>query len=183
MRVSQRGRRHPRARLPGSLAGSAASGVCARAAASNRFSYTPASGLLELKMMATVTRRGTASLSSSSHFPGMPSVFCKDNPVRLPPGRARLSTRPASTGSPIPATTIGIDVVACLAAIAAEVPVTMMRSTRASTRSRISAGYRSTRPSAQRSSITRLRPSVQPNSCRRSENVENPRGTVEGDPV
>ena len=38
-------------------------------------------------------------------------------PVTLPPGRARLSTRPASTGSaPVPAITMGIVFVAFLAA-------------------------------------------------------------------
>ena len=38
-------------------------------------------------------------------------------PVTLPPGRARLSTRPASTGStPAPTITIGIVLVAFLAA-------------------------------------------------------------------
>src|SRR5262245_41762288 len=37
-------------------------------------------------------------------------------PVIFPPGRARLGTRPARTGSPIEIMTIGIVVVACLAA-------------------------------------------------------------------
>ena len=37
-------------------------------------------------------------------------------PVRLPPGRARLATRPAPTGSPTIATTIGIVEVAFFAA-------------------------------------------------------------------
>ena len=37
-------------------------------------------------------------------------------PVRLPPGRARLATRPASTGSPPPMKTIGIVEVALFAA-------------------------------------------------------------------
>jgi hypothetical protein len=37
-------------------------------------------------------------------------------PVTLPPGRLKLATRPASTGSPPAVKTIGIVVVAALAA-------------------------------------------------------------------
>src|SRR5260370_7620968 len=37
-------------------------------------------------------------------------------PVIFPPGRARLGTRPARTGSPIDIMTLGIVMVACLAA-------------------------------------------------------------------
>ena len=37
-------------------------------------------------------------------------------PVRLPPGRARLATRPSLTGSWLPTKTMGIVVVAALAA-------------------------------------------------------------------
>jgi hypothetical protein len=37
-------------------------------------------------------------------------------PVTFPPGRARLATRPSATGSAIPIPTIGIALVACLAA-------------------------------------------------------------------
>jgi hypothetical protein len=40
----------------------------------------------------------------------------------LPPGRARLATRPARTGSPTPTITIGIVVVAALAASVGGVP-------------------------------------------------------------
>src|SRR5262245_5698640 len=40
----------------------------------------------------------------------------------FPPGRARLVTSPAPTGSPIPIITVGIVVVACLAARAGGVP-------------------------------------------------------------
>ena len=44
-------------------------------------------------------------------------------PVTLPPGRARLSTRPASTGSiPAPIITMGIVLVAFLAAWIARAP-------------------------------------------------------------
>jgi hypothetical protein len=43
-------------------------------------------------------------------------------PVRFPPGRARLSTRPARTGSPTPIMTMGMVAVASLAACVAGVP-------------------------------------------------------------
>ncbi len=61
---------------------------------------------------------GTASLSISSLL-----VFSSgaklENPVTLPPGRARLATRPAPTGSAAVAITMGMVVVAFLAANAA----------------------------------------------------------------
>jgi hypothetical protein len=41
---------------------------------------------------------GAISLSSSSHFPAMEYLKLV-KPVALPPGRARLSTKPAPTGS------------------------------------------------------------------------------------
>ena len=51
-------------------------------------------------------RLGTNSLRSSSHFPLMPySKFV--NPVMFPPGRAKLGTTPAPTGSVTFANTIG----------------------------------------------------------------------------
>jgi hypothetical protein len=50
--------------------------------------------------------RGAISLSSSSHFPLMPYLNTV-NPVALPPGRARLSTKPAPTGSIICVNTTG----------------------------------------------------------------------------
>ena len=61
---------------------------------------------------------GTTSLSISSLF-----VFSSgaklEIPVTLPPGRARLATRPAPTGSPAFVITMGIVVVAFFAANAA----------------------------------------------------------------
>ena len=47
----------------------------------------------------------------------------------LPPGRARLVTRPARTGSPTPIITIGSVVVASLAACVGAVPKVAIRST------------------------------------------------------
>jgi hypothetical protein len=64
-----------------------------------------------LAAYARITR-GAISLSSSTHFPPMVvSKFVK--PVVLPPGRARLATKPRSTGSLTPVKTIGIVRVAC----------------------------------------------------------------------
>ena len=55
---------------------------------------------------------GAICLSSSSHFPPMLySAVMK--PVALPPGRARLSTKPAPTGSIRIGNTIGTVRVAC----------------------------------------------------------------------
>src|SRR5207253_2187564 len=69
---------------------------------------------------ATRARPGTASLRSSSRFP-MSSGFMTLSPVRFPPGRARLATNPAPTGSALDAMTMGMVLVACLAARAAAV--------------------------------------------------------------
>src|SRR5258707_2924985 len=49
---------------------------------------------------------GAISLSSSSHFALVP-LSKLINPVALPPGRARLSTRPVATGSAAIGNTIG----------------------------------------------------------------------------
>ncbi len=61
---------------------------------------------------------GTASLSISSLL-----VLSSDakpaSPVTLPPGRARLATKPAATGSPMLTITMGMVVVALFAANAA----------------------------------------------------------------
>ena len=63
---------------------------------------------------------GSSSRSTSSRF-GASSTFNVVTPVRLPPGRLRLATRPTSTGSVPSMKTIGIVVVAAFAASAAEV--------------------------------------------------------------
>src|SRR6185503_2365274 len=55
---------------------------------------------------------GPISLSSSTHFALMP--YSNDvKPVVLPPGRARLATKPAPTGSAMPTNTIGTVRLAC----------------------------------------------------------------------
>ena len=82
--------------------------------------------------------------------------------MTLPPGRARLSTRPASTGSiPPPVITMGIVLVAFLAAwIVVTPPATTMISTLRRTSSAASSGYRSRFPSAYRYSMAMFCPSM-----------------------
>ena len=58
---------------------------------------------------------GTASLNSSSRFP-LRSRVSLVSPVIFPPGRAKLSIRPVAIGSAGVTMTIGIVLVACLAA-------------------------------------------------------------------
>src|SRR5215831_17772604 len=64
------------------------------------------------RMTAARVTRGAISLSSSSHFALIPySNVVK--PMTLPPGRAKLSTKPAPTGSGVCVNTIGTLRVAC----------------------------------------------------------------------
>src|SRR5262249_55295464 len=82
---------------------------------------TISSATLLLQMLArTATRRspGTTSRMSSSRLPASSGCWI-DRPVTLPPGRANEATRPAPTGSPATAKTIGIVAVARCAAGAA----------------------------------------------------------------
>ena len=90
----------------------------------------------------------------------------KSTPVMLPPGRLRLATRPSLTGSPPLAKTIGIVVVAALAASADGVVRRRSRPPAGGSRSATSAGNRSGRSSAQRNSIATFRPSTKPASFR-----------------
>ena len=70
---------------------------------------------------------GAICLSSSSHFP--PRLYSKFmNPVALPPGRARLSTKPAATGSTATGNTIGTVRVTCSTGPTVEVPWARMTS-------------------------------------------------------
>ena len=64
------------------------------------------------RRIATRVRLGAICLSSSSHFPLRPYSNAM-KPVALPPGRARLSTKPAPTGSRRVVNTIGTVRVAC----------------------------------------------------------------------
>ena len=77
-------------------------------------------GLAGFQRMATRETVGSTSLRNSSCFPTSSGARAA-SPVTLPPGRARLATRPLPTGSLTPTITMGIVVVACLAASAAGV--------------------------------------------------------------
>src|SRR5271156_6196567 len=54
--------------------------------------------------IATLRMLGTACLSSSRRLV-LSVVALSDIPVTLPPGRAKLATRPLATGSPAPTAT------------------------------------------------------------------------------
>src|SRR5262245_59693136 len=82
----------------------------------------------------------------------------------LPPGRARLATRPLPTGSPAVAKTMGMIDVACFVARVCGVPDVTMTLTLSRTNSAALWAARSARPSDQRYSIAMVRPSVQPSS-------------------
>src|SRR5262249_16518586 len=94
-------------------------------------------------------------------------------PVRWPPGRARLATRPLPTGSSTSAKTIGMTDDACFAATAAFPPVTMT-STLSRTNSAAISAKRSLRPSAQRYWIATVRPSIQPSFVRTLPKTASP---------
>src|SRR5262245_31767233 len=66
-------------------------------------------------MIAKWRRPGTASRKSSSRLPARSAAW-DDRPVTLPPGRARLGTRPVPIGSFAAANTIGTTDVTCFAA-------------------------------------------------------------------
>jgi hypothetical protein len=70
---------------------------------------------------------GAICLSSSSHLPlRLYSKIMK--PVALPPGRAKLSTKPAATGSPATGNTIGMVRVACSSGTTVTAPWARMTS-------------------------------------------------------
>jgi hypothetical protein len=96
----------------------------------------------------TTTREtlGSASFRSWSCLARMPAVSCWDSPVTLPPGRARLTTSPASTGSAALTMTMEMVAVARLAASAGPWDEATITSTFCCTRSAASSGYRSGGP-------------------------------------
>jgi hypothetical protein len=78
-------------------------------------------GLFGFERAATRATSGQASLSNSSLF-ALSSGRKKVDPVRFASGRARLVTMPVAMASPLIAMTMGIVVVACLAARVPGVP-------------------------------------------------------------
>src|SRR4029450_12693924 len=130
-------------------------------------------GLSGLETTATRDARGTTSLRSCSSLP-TGSSDRNVEPVTLAPGRARPSTSPTPTASPTPTNTMGMLLVARLAASAAGVlQAERMTSTLLCASSAASAGSRSYLPSAQRYSKARLAPSVWPSSRSVSRKTRN----------
>jgi len=126
---------------------------------------------------------GTSSRTTSSCF-GPSSTAIEVTPVMFPPGRARLATRPAATGSPEVTNTIGMVVVAAFAARAGGVPANAaITATLRETRSASSDGNRSWWPSAQRYSMATLRPSTYPLSRRPWRNGRRRSAYKSGDSV
>ena len=91
-------------------------------------------GLVGSRKTAARVTPGAICLSSSSHFPAKLYSSCM-NPVVLPPGRARLSTKLVPTGSTTIANTIGMVRVACCNAVADGVVVARITSGASATNS------------------------------------------------
>src|SRR5262252_2355484 len=113
-----------------------------RAASSICCSWSAAggkSGLMSTPIRATP---GTRSRNNPSRF-GSIRLVNRVTPVTFPPGRLKLSTKPALTGSPPIPNTIGIVVVAAFAASPeGSPPAATMTATCRPTRSAASAGKR-----------------------------------------
>src|SRR6516162_2818975 len=107
-------------------------------------------------MIASRRRPGTTSRNGASRLPARSAAW-KASPVTLPPGRARLATKPMPTGSSTSAKTMGTADDACFAASAAFPPVTMT-CTLSRANSAASSAERSARPSAQGYWIATVRP-------------------------
>src|SRR5262249_48480646 len=120
-------------------------------------------GVPTLPMIANRRRLGTTYRSSSRRLALVSGAWIA-RPVTLPPGRARLGTRPVATGSPAPTNTIGMVEGACFAAIAVGGVGATMRSTLSRTNSAAISAKGSARPSPQRYSMATVRFSIQPSS-------------------
>jgi hypothetical protein len=120
---------------------------------------------------------------------GIDSAAEEERPVTLPPGRARLATKPEPTGSFATANTMGMTAVACFTGKTAA-PDVRITSTLSRTNSAAISDMRSLLASAQRYSIVTVRPSIQPSSCNRftnaavqepqAEDVAAPRNPITG---
>jgi hypothetical protein len=114
-----RGRGHSRPASPQLLAATSATagelGICG-----GRYTLTatmPAAKMIGTIRSALLVALGTISCISCNRL-GPSSTFIRVASVRLPPGRARLETSPSATGSLDIVKTMGIVVVAALAASA-----------------------------------------------------------------
>ena len=115
--------------------------------------------LAGLTSTATRVAVGTSSRKSSSRF-AVNSPATKLTPVKLPPGRARLATRPSLTGSSLTLKTIGIVVVALAAARVVAFPMVTSTATCRRANSATSSGNRSISFSAQRYTVATFSPST-----------------------
>jgi hypothetical protein len=122
-------------------------------------------GLTASRRTAARVTRGSISLSNCSHFALMP--YSNDvKPVVLPPGRARLATKPAPTGSTMPTNTIGTVRLTCCSAATFWLPETTTRSGASATSSCACLRTRSLSPAPpKRWSNWMLCPSLQPSCC------------------
>jgi hypothetical protein len=101
----------------------------AGAAACTSLAVSSDAGLFGFSRKPIVAMPGTKSCNSASTFaPSSPTNALK--PVRLPPGRLRLATSPSCTGSVATLNTIGMLVVAALAARAVSTPAATITATR-----------------------------------------------------
>jgi hypothetical protein len=123
-------------------------------------------------MAATRLTPGAISVINCSHLPPIDASMSL-KPVIFPPGRGRPATKPEPTGSETDANTIGIVLVARWRAAVDGVAAPRITSGCRSTNSFASARTRSTLSMAQRTSIRRLRLSVQPNSASPCVNAES----------
>ena len=115
----------------------------ARAAASTSLNVVSVvEGLAWLTSTATRVAAGTSSRRSSNRFAAN-SPLRRLIPDRLPPGLARLATRPSRTGSSGAMKTMGIVVVAAFAAKAGGLFAAAITATRLLTNSSAIAGNRS----------------------------------------
>ena len=105
-------------------------------------------------LVSTAARLSDGMMSRSTPRILVPaSEVVAEVPLTLPPGRAKLATSPLATGSPAPIMTIGMSLVACLAATAAGVRYATIRSTLRRTSSAARLGSAAASPRARRSSI------------------------------
>ena len=115
-------------------------------------------------MIATRVTPGAISLSSSNNFALRLNSYAI-KPVALPPGRARLATRPLPTGSIVVTNTIGTVRLACCKSPTIELAVPTMTSGANATNSAAYRRKRSVSPAPQRVSTCTLAPTSQPNCC------------------
>jgi hypothetical protein len=119
---------------------------------------------------AILVRFGTAVLSTSIHLP-LNSGKSRNTPVMLPPGRAKLAMNPDAVGSDSRSiATIGMDFVACAAALTPAGDTAKIASTFERTSSRQSASISLVVPGRTRNSIVRLVPSINPFARRACRN-------------